>query len=128
MDNQNEPPLALQLDPDSVPSTIEAAARALAAAMPPRLAEAKSALGFFGAMGLRNDWSLWQRDTPLWRDAVNTYKIAHGDDISSLIMSWAQAIAKGERFDPQEKCKVFHDHWAVQGMTSLQAGGVEAGR
>ena len=34
--------------------------------------------------GFRNDWSLWEADSPLKRDAVDTYKIAHADDISGL--------------------------------------------
>jgi hypothetical protein len=51
-------------------------------------------------------------DSPLKRDAVNTYKISHSDDISGLILVWAFALARNEPFDPQEHCQLYHDYWA----------------
>src|SRR5690606_28530324 len=72
---------------------------------------------------LRNNWSLWEPDTPLKRDAIERYKIAHADDISSLILDWVVAIIRDDGFCPYEECKVFHEHWKKYGMTSLEAGG-----
>lgn len=79
---------------------------------------------FFGGMAMRNGWKLWEKETPLKRDAVETYKIAHADDISSLILDWAWAKVRGEEFDAASACERFHTHWREQsGMSSLQAGG-----
>ena len=71
----------------------------------------------------RNNWSLWE-DSPLKRDAISKYKIAHADDISGLIFDWVWAKVRGEKFDPVVYCERFHKHWAKFGKTSLQAGGV----
>ena len=73
--------------------------------------------------GLRNGWSLWEADSPLKRDAVDTCKIAHADDICGLILAWAFALAGNEPFDPQEHCLIYHEHWQRCGLTSLEAGG-----
>lgn len=73
---------------------------------------------------LRNFWGLWKPDSPLKRDAVNTYGIAHADDISGLILAWVMSIVCDYPFDPVQECERFHEHWKRYGnMTSLQAGG-----
>ena len=72
---------------------------------------------------LRNNWSLWEPDTPLKRDAVNSYGIAHPDDISGLILSWVWAKVHERPFDPVEAVKVYHEHWKKAGIDSLTAGG-----
>lgn len=72
---------------------------------------------------IRNNWSLWGKDSPLKRDAVNTYGIAHADDISSLVLDWVYHIVNKEEFNPHQAVKKFHEHWGSFGMTSLEAGG-----
>lgn len=56
-------------------------------------------------MTIRTDWSLWERDTPLKRDAVTNYGIAHPDDITGLILAWASAVIRAEPFTPLEHYK-----------------------
>lgn len=120
----------MQIDQDSVPSTIEQAVDAIVAAVEPAdrqviiessnpATQAHHGLGRY----LRNNWSLWEADSPLKRDAVATYRIAHADDISALILDWACAKIRAESFDPMEACERFHRHWAALGKTSLEAGG-----
>lgn len=77
---------------------------------------------FVTGMAIRNAWSLWETDTPIKRNAINTYKIAHADDISGLIFAWVWAKINQQPFDPQEYCQRYHDHWAKMGITSIQAG------
>lgn len=77
---------------------------------------------FGGGMVMRNGWGLWQEETPLKKDAVRTYGIAHADDISGLIMEWLWHRLRGEDFDPVAYCERFHVHWRKDGMTSLRAG------
>lgn len=122
-------------DEDSVPSTVEQAAkimavefdkaRVVAAEENKEVVENPFLLHHTLGRFLRNNWSLWEPDTPIKRDAVTKYKIAHADDISGLILDWAMAIAKGEEFDPLVKCQQFEQHWAKFGLTALQAGGVK---
>ena len=87
------------IDPDSVPSSIEAAARQLSASM------SKDNDDHFGtSLTIRNQWSLWEADSPLQRDAAARYGIAHADDISGLSVAWANLIGLLLRlwFDPLE--------------------------
>lgn len=78
---------------------------------------------FFGGMAMRNNWSLWEKETPLKRDAIETYRIAMADDLSGLIMAWVWAIVRGEDFDPFQHVARYHEHWKRYGTTSLGAGG-----
>ena len=117
-----------KIDPDSVPPTIEAAVDAVIAgleddeiSMIKGMAEPHMIHHTVGRC-LRNSWSLWE-DTPLKRDAVNTFKIAHGDDISSLILNWVWARVREEAFDPQDFVKTYHEHWKNAGTNALEAGG-----
>jgi hypothetical protein len=96
----------MELDPDSVPSTVEAAVEATVAAMEEEDIEAiktatatPTSVHHFVGRALRNSWSLWE-DNPMKRDAVFKYRIAHGDDMSSLILHWTWAKIRGEEFDP----------------------------
>ncbi len=74
---------------------------------------------------LRNDWSLWEPDTPIKRDAVASYGIAHADDISGLILSWVWAKIRSIDFDPKKYCESYHEHWRACGTDALTAGGWE---
>ncbi len=114
-------------DPDFFPSTIEEAVNHIVKNIEPEevgyiKSQSSASVHFFGGMAMRNDWSLWEPDTPLKRDAIATYKIAHADDISGLIMDWVWAKVRGEEFDPVKACDIYHKHWAAYGMTSIEAG------
>lgn len=73
----------------------------------------------------RNSWSLWDKTSPIVLDAIKTYGIAHGDDISGLIYEWVWAEVRCEPFDPQKAVLRYKDHWAARGLTPLQAAGIE---
>lgn len=117
------------LNPDIVPSTIKQAVDILFDMLEPddikyiNGREDPHAISHF-SLGrfLRNNWGMWETESPLKNDAIQTYKIAHADDISGLILSWVFALAKGEQFDYNEHCKVYHKHWAKFDMTSIEAG------
>lgn len=81
-----------------------------------------SASHFFTGMAFRNSWSFWEWDTPIKRDCIEKYQIAHADDMSGLMLEWAASKALGLPFDPVEHCQRFHEHWADYGMTSIEAG------
>ena len=117
------------IDRDSVPSTIQAAAEQLARSVTgvdrERIQSGDDLDHFNAGLTVRNAWSLWEADSPLKRDAVAKYGIAHADDVSGLLRAWAVAIVRGEEFDPIEHCQRFHDHWARYGTDALIAGGWE---
>ena len=88
---------------DIVPSTVRQAAELLATSLdddqrkyfrttPPETIR----LVFAGA--IRAGWSMWEMNTPLQRDAIKHYAIAHAEDVSSLIVYWARALVLGEDF------------------------------
>ncbi|MCS7469970.1 hypothetical protein NZK35_25245 [Stieleria sp. ICT_E10.1] len=62
------------IDRDSVPSSVEPAARQLAASLSSEHREqirSGQELDHFGSgLSIRNDWSLWDTDSPLKRDAA----------------------------------------------------------
>ena len=125
---QVEATICMKLDQDKVPSTIRAAVQMLVDSLSKAELEVVRATDasehhFPGGQVLRNGWSLWEADSPLKHDAVDTYKIAHADDISGLILAWAFALARNEPFDPQEHCLIYHEHWQHCRLTSLEAGG-----
>ena len=121
----------MKLKPDFVPSTVESAARKIADSVSederqairddpePLLTDAH----ITGGLSIRNQWSLRERDGPLKRAAATKYGIAHADDISGPIMSWAFAMIRGEEFDPSDHCKQCHEHWSRYGTDALTAGG-----
>lgn len=86
--------------------------------------ESPAAMHFGLGMAMRNNWSFWE-DTPLRRDCIAKWKIAHGDDLSGLMLAWVFHRLRDEPFDPEEHCKTYHSHWKeTAGMTALEAAGM----
>lgn len=76
---------------------------------------------------MRNNWGLWDNpeQSPLKKDAIEKYKLAHADDISGLIYEMVWAKVRGKTFDVKAYCDSIEAHWqGVCGKTALQAGGV----
>lgn len=88
------------------------------------LANDSSSIHFSAGMSLRNDFGLWNKESPLVQDAIKTYGIAHADDISGLVYDWVWAIIRSEEFNPLLCVERFHKHWKQFGQTSLEAGGI----
>lgn len=80
--------------------------------------------GHFFGMGMRNTWSFWS-DTPIRRECIERWKIAHGDDLWGLLSAWATAKILGEPFDPEKHCERYHEHWKASGLTALEAAGIK---
>ncbi len=132
--SRSESPLGVVclINLDIVPSTVRQAAELLAESLSEnereyfRTTPASTLRGNF-AGAIRQGWSLWELDTPLQRDAIRHYSIAHADDVSCLIIDWARAMVMDEEFDPIEHCKQYHAHWARLGTTSMEAAGWKRG-
>jgi hypothetical protein len=68
-------------------------------------------LHFTLGMYLRNNWSLWEKDTKLVQWFKKTYNIDHADDISGIILdSCFRDIRKEPRKD-KELAKRYIEHW-----------------
>ena len=120
----------MRINEDFVPSTVEAAVRHIVESISDEerdLIQEDRDVGFkvHHTIGryIRNNWSLWEKGTPLKEDAVHTYGIAHADDISGLIIDWVAALVRADDFDPQVACQRFHAHWKKLETDSLKAGG-----
>lgn len=77
---------------------------------------------FTTGMFLRNNWSLWDVETPLVKDCIQIFKLyGHGDDISGLIAAGVGALARGE--DPMQAAKKeadkYRKHWEMYGIDPL---------
>jgi hypothetical protein len=117
----------MQLDPDKVPNTMDEAVAMVIAGLSEEdkvvLRDPAVTVGMmhFGVgQFIRNAWSFWE-DTPLRRDCIQRWRIAHGDDVSGLLLAWVVAELRGESFDPADCCSHFHAHWTRHGTTSLAA-------
>ena len=63
-------------------------------------------------MFIRNNWSLWDRETPLSLDFQKRFGLfGHGDDISGLLMHCLWRQVRGEAWNDQEKATEFAEHW-----------------
>lgn len=60
---------------------------------------------------LRNNWSIWDEQTPLVQWFYQAYGIAHADDISSIILSALWARIKGGEYDVAANARERRDHW-----------------
>jgi hypothetical protein len=65
------------------------------------------------AISLRNPLSLWDRDSPLERDAVKTYRIAHADDMGGLILARPFAFVRRNAFDTKEYFRLLEKRHSV---------------
>ena len=115
---------------DTAPSTIEEAVDMLVEALSSEdkemiINDVNFDYHFSSGRKIRNNWRLWDKNSPIKLDAIKTYKIAHGDDLSGLIFEWAFNKVKNKTFDPIKYCNIFHEHWRREcDMTALEAGGI----
>ena len=66
-------------------------------------------------MWLRNNWSLWEEETPLvlW---FNGHQVFHADDMSGIIMEAFVCKLRGEAYNMQEQIDRYHAHWRQSGI------------
>ncbi len=76
-------------------------------------------LHFGLGMYLRNNWSLWERETILVQWFKNNLGIAHADDISGTILEALAASLKGEEFNAKEHVQRYIEHWKRAGVNPL---------
>jgi Domain of unknown function (DUF6794) len=67
---------------------------------------------------LRNEWGLWSalgddwdEPTPLVKWFMDTYKVKHADDISSIILLSYHRHKNSKPLNIESQIKKYHDHW-----------------
>jgi len=88
--------------------------------------EATTAVHHHGGRGLRNDWNLWDPDSPLHKFFKEKYGLWHADDMSSIIFTCLHRKLNDKPLDIRGQCKVFYKHWLQyepenEGMPQLKA-------
>lgn len=109
---------------DIVPSTLEEAIQAVLArvAAPDvqtfiKNPESKPAMVHESmGQGMRNAWSLWDKETVFVRHCIDTYGLSHGDDISGLIFHCVWKDVRGEDRDIDGFVQSCKDHWRKMGI------------
>lgn len=70
-------------------------------------------------MTIRNNWKLWEKDTPFKHDIKEKYNLfGHGDDCSGLIFTGLWAKVKGHNVDSalKKEAKRYTTHWKNSGI------------
>lgn len=72
----------------------------------------KPSYNHFGiGMWFRNNWSLWERDTPLTQWFIKNLGIVHADDTSSTIFAAVWAKVRNELFNPLDHVEKYKRYW-----------------
>lgn len=117
----------LKFNEDFVPSTVDEAIKALVDGLDSKdrdfIEKHDSAEVHFGfGMSMRNNWSLWEQDTPLSLDFQKRFKLfGHGDDLSGIILQGVWSTVQGENVDEilNETAERFRQHWNDCGVDPL---------
>ena len=114
----------MNIDQDSVPTTVDDAIEALMKALTEKdrefILEHDASTSHFGFnMAMRNAWSVWDSQTPLVQDFIKRFKLfGHGDDVYGIINCGFWAKVRGN--DPQkamlEEAESYRRHWANTGL------------
>jgi hypothetical protein len=111
----------MKINQDKVPINLDDAVKTLHEGMSPEdVAEFKSKsfspqqLHFGLGMLLRNEWSLWEKETILVKWFKENYGVDHADDISGLILDclYRDIIDKPRR--AEALAKQYIAHWKKQ--------------
>lgn len=114
----------MQLDLDKVPVNLDQAVEMLYNSLDEQdkdfiLHQTPDSIHFSQGMWLRNNWSLWQRETPLVQWFIKTLGIGHADDLSGTINAALWAKVRGEVFDVNEHVKKYKVHWNMMGVDPI---------
>ena len=108
----------MKLNEDKVPTTLDEAIQFLRESFSKGDIKAIKHPDFAGqglhftlGMYLRNNWSLWEKDTVLVQWFKKTYDIDHADDISGIILDSCFRDIRGEPRQDKKLAKRYLEHW-----------------
>jgi len=108
----------MNINKDIVPSNLEECLKVLRKSLTPldieeltRKNSCSSQHHFGLGMYIRNEWSLWEKDTPLKNWFLKEYGLTHADDISGIILHCLWADIRNEPRKDKEQAKLYLNHW-----------------
>jgi len=106
----------MNLNQDVVPSNLEEAIKLLQEALDPKeisVIKKMTSTSLHMSIGqyIRNEWSLWDKDTKLVAWFYEKYKVNHADDISAIIIESMVADLNNKPRRDKELAKEFIEHW-----------------
>lgn len=108
----------MKINPDYVPGNLEEAVKILKEGLTPDdIKEIKNPLfdalkvHFTVGMMLRNEWSLWEKDTILVKWFKKNFGIDHADDLSGLILDCLVRDIRGLPRREKEIVQQYLNHW-----------------
>lgn len=108
----------MKINPDKVPINLEDAVATLKEGLTADdIKEIKkdtfdaAKVHFTVGMMLRNEWSLWEKDTILVRWFKDNFGIDHADDLSGLILDCLVRDVQGLPRREKELAKRYINHW-----------------
>jgi len=114
----------MKINQDSVPSTLNEAINSIVDTLDQKDKDfikqnEPSSVHFTIGMYLRNNWDLWEKDSPLVLDVKQRFGLwGHGDDVSGLILEGVWAKVNGIDVDKilvQRSLQCKH-HWEKAGV------------
>lgn len=70
-------------------------------------------------MYLRNNWSLWEENTPIKNHFKNVYGLSHADDLSGIILDAVFCDTKGIPRNTNKLVERYKKHWISSGVDPL---------
>ena len=74
---------------------------------------------FSSGMWLRNNWSLWDKETPLVKWFIKNLGLGHADDISGILYGMLWAAVRSGKFDLDGEVERYKKHWAMYGVDPI---------
>ena len=112
----------MKLNLDKVPSNLDEAVTILKEGLESKdyefIKDPKSDsvdLHFGFGMYLRNEWSLWDKETVIVKWFKENYGIDHADDLSGIILDCLWQDIRGKPRRDKEKAQSFIEHWKKYG-------------
>ena len=112
----------MSINPDKVPSNLNEAVELICGSLSEEdrafilAADDSSSVHFTVGMCLRNNWSLWEKDTPIHNWFRKELGICFADDISGTILASVWHKVRGLPFEAKDHVKFYHEHWRRHGI------------
>lgn len=110
----------MKISLDKIPETLDEAVYILKESIETQNEEERlqSPVGLHFGLGmyLRNNWKLWEKETPLVKWFISNFGIGHADDISGTILEALSASLEGREFDVKKHVQIYLNHWKMFGV------------
>lgn len=122
--------IEILMNEDKVPSNLDEAVNIIKEALSPEAIEfvktsVSTSVHFDFGRYIRNNWSLWEKESVLVKWFEKEYGITHADDISGIILECVWDDVKGNPRKDREKAEEFKEYWRVMDEAAAEGRDVE---